>query len=239
MPTSPNSRAGGGKGQGPHGDPTGAASLNGGKKDPQTTSDTSPPLNSGTDSGHSRVQNLSKNQRRNLRQRLRERLAKVREDAQLTNAIDTVPQGAVEATNRLPERVDPATQGEQELPRVIERAITKGWAVKEDDKPELVDELVGMVKRSESEKIKVAAFRALLAGDQAQHERDNPLKKSGGTVNVSVQTNIAAVDTLRQALQSGHIDGARQTTTPQITSSTSNSGLGGTVETISTPPSDK
>jgi hypothetical protein len=91
-------------------------------------------------------------------------------------------------------------------PKLIETAIKSGWAVPEEIKPELIQEMVAIVTddtEEVSDKTKVAAFRALLTADQHQHERDNPQvkSKSGGTVNVSVQTNIAAVDVLRQALR--------------------------------------
>lgn len=189
MPVSPNSRDSGDK------RPQNAANSLGGS--------------TGQDSHN--LKHLSKNQRRNLRQRLRATLAKVREDAQLAGAIDTVPEGAVRS-----ERVDPKKQSEQAQPKLIEQAIKQGWAVPDQKKPGLVQELIAIVEdKSEeaSDKTKVAAFRALLAADQAQHERDNPQTKNNkSTVNVSVQTNIAAVDVLRQSMRS--VD----TTPPQITS---------------------
>lgn len=156
----------------------------------------------------------SKRSRRMQRQNLKQRFMKLREDAQLAGLIHTEPEGAVR------DERSPAQ------PKLVERALREGWAVPEEIKPELVQELVAVVQDEEAaDKTKVAAFRALLAADQAQHDRDNPQKTAkGGQINVSVQTNIAAVDVLRQALQKdGHISSTDTTTTPSITSSTSDS----------------
>lgn len=152
-----------------------------------------PNVNSSDDSNRPR----SKSSRRLQKQNLKARYAKLREEAQLAGLIETVPSGAVRN-----ERVDKNKQSEQEQPGLVEKAIKSGWAVPEEKKPKLVEEMVRITESEEtSEKTKVAAFRALLTADQQQYERDNPqVKKSGGQVNVSVQTNIAAVDVLRQAL---------------------------------------
>lgn len=183
--------------------------TNEGKKDSHAAPDTTPIPN-----GSDGTVDQSKRSRRKAMQNLKRRYADLRERAQLAGLIPTEPEGAVR------DERSPAQ------PKLVERALREGWAVPEEIKPELVQELVAVVQDEEAaDKTKVAAFRALLAADQAQHERDNPQKTAkGGQVNVSVQTNIAAVDILRAALsKDGHIDSAESTTTPSITSGTSDS----------------
>lgn len=228
MPTSPNSRTGGEGNKPPLGETSSAVPTNEGKKDPQTNSGTASSLDS---SAEQPVR--SRSSRRLQRQNLMQRYSKLREDAQLAGLIKTEPAEAVKD-----ERV------KHDDPKLIERAIRSGWAVPEEVKPELVAEMTAIVtddSEESSDKTKVAAFRALLAADQAQHERDNPAAKKGGaTVNVSVQTNIAAVDVLRAAMRrDGQDASTSETTTPRITSSTGDSRLGGEVETDTAPPSDK
>lgn len=183
MPVSPNNRAG--NDDEPH------------NKSTQSTPDAAPTTGNSPDLGSSTGQTgQSRSSRRLKRQNLIQRFNKLREEAQLQGLIPTEPVGAIRD-----ERVKTADQPQ---PKLIETAIRQGWAVPEEVKPELVAELTAIVtddSEEVSDKTKVAAFRALLAADQAQHERDNPkTKTSGGQVNVSVQTNIAAVDVLRSAL---------------------------------------
>lgn len=149
----------------------------------------------------------SRSSRRLKRQNLMKRFSKLREDAQLAGLIQTTPAEAV--------KDEVVKTADQPQPKLVERAIRQGWAVPDEIKPELVAELTAIVtddSEEASDKTKVAAFRALLAADQAQHERDTP-KTAKQTVNVSVQTNIAAVDVLRQSMR--QVD---TTQTPQITS---------------------
>ncbi len=186
MPTSPNSRD------------------NGDKKDnklPTTTPQTQPQQSPEPD-GSADSTGQSRSSRRLQRQNLMRRFSRLREDAQLAGLIQTTPVEAVK------DERSPAQ------PKLVERAIREGWAVPDEIKPELVQELVAVVQDDEAaDKTKVAAFRALLAADQAQHDRDNPQTKNNkSTVNVSVQTNIAAVDVLRQSMRT-----VEDTTPPQIT----------------------
>jgi hypothetical protein len=181
MPTSPNSRAE----NRTEGKPNTSAKLS-------TASTTSP-----TPNGSAEQKKQTSSSRKLQRQNLMRRFMKSREDAQLAGLIETTPK---EAIGKIDERV------KHDDPKLIETAIKSGWAVPEEIKPELIQEMVAIVTddtEEVSDKTKVAAFRALLTADQHQHERDNPQvkSKSGGTVNVSVQTNIAAVDVLRQALR--------------------------------------
>lgn len=169
--------------------PTSPNSRNDGKKDHQTTSGTA----KGQDSSAEQP-TQSRSSRRLQRQNLMQRYSRLREDAQLAGLIKTEPVEAVKD-----ERV------KHDDPKLIETAIRSGWAVPEEIKPQLIIEMVAIVtdeSEESSDKTKVAAFRALLTADQHQHERNNPeVKKGGSTVNVSVQTNIAAVDVLRQTLR--------------------------------------
>ena len=179
MPVSPNSRAGGGNNT--PGETTGATSNN---------SDNTPNLNGSDDSEREQ----SKRSRRKTMQNLKRRYADLRERAQLAGLIHTESEGAV--------RSEKVQTSEQPQPKLVERAIRSGWKVPEETKPILVDEMTAMIEDEEtSDKTKIQAFRALLTADKQQYEKDNPTVKSGGgQVNVSIQTNIAAVDVLRQSL---------------------------------------
>lgn len=194
MPVSPNSRDGDKKKL-----PT-----------PQTQPQQSPEPDGSASDGTGQ----SRSSRRLKRQNLMKRFSRLREDAQLAGLIQTTPAEAV--------RDEVVKTADQPQPKLIERAIKSGWAVPDEIKPELVAELTAIVtdeSEEASDKTKVAAFRALLAADQAQHERDNPQTKNNkSTVNVSVQTNIAAVDVLRQSMRTVEDTTPQtQTQTPQIT----------------------
>lgn len=93
------------------------------------------------------------------------------------------------------------------MPELTGMAARRGWAVPDERKVVLVDELVGIVTNPEMpDKVKVAAFNALRQADQAQYDRDHPedARKAKGTststVNVSVQTNVAAVELLNRMI---------------------------------------
>ena len=130
--------------------------------------------------------------RHNARKKVKKRYQKAREDAQLTGLIPTTPDGAV-----LPERVDPNGQGSQPLSGLIGQAIRKGWATPEEKKPRLVDEMIGIVEDPEAKTFdKVAAYNALLKGDQAQFERDQPEQaaKAKGGVRIDNTNEVTVVD---------------------------------------------
>ena len=119
-------------------------------------------------------------------QRHKMRYMELREELQIAGVIPTEPAGATRD-----ERVNPASQTSQVLPALTAEAIRKGWAVPEEKKPQLVDEMVKIVDDpEESNKVKVAAFNALRQADQHQHERDNPSKKDGGDNPTEVNVNI-------------------------------------------------
>lgn len=125
--------------------------------------------------------------RRQQLQRKKKRYMELREELQVAGEIPTEPSGAIRD-----EQVDPATQGGQALPKLTTQAIRNGWAVPEEKKPALVDEMVKIIDDpEESNKVKVAAFNALRQADQHQFERDNPETKSGANntvVNITVET---------------------------------------------------
>lgn len=124
------------------------------------------------------------------KQTVKNRYAHAREDAQLLGLIVTSPEEALED-----ERVDPSSQSEQPLPGLIGQAIRKGWAVPEERKPRLVDELVSIMVDPEIPAVpKVMAYNALIKGDAVQHERDHPREAQAGpgtqiNVNVGVKVN--------------------------------------------------
>jgi len=118
----------------------------------------------------------------------------VREDAQLYNVIPTTPEGAVRN-----EVVDPATQGEQPLPGLVSKALRNGWATPDEKKPGLVDEMDQVVRNAALDaNIRVAAFRALLKGDEVQYARDHPeeagkAKGAGMAVNVGIVADLTGI----------------------------------------------
>jgi hypothetical protein len=119
---------------------------------------------------------------------LKRKYARLREECQLAGIIPTVPEGAVRN-----ERVDPALQQEQPLPELIAQAVRHGWAVPEECKPGLVDELQAIVDNPEMPaKVKVAAFNALRLADKDQYERDHPEEagKARGGAKVAVVNNV-------------------------------------------------
>ncbi len=126
--------------------------------------------------------------RRAKKQKVRETYAKSREEAQLLGVIPTTPEGAVRN-----EVVPPSSQGAQPLSELVAQAIRKGWATRDEIKPELVDEMVKIVLDPEmSAKNKVASFNALRMADQAQYERDHPNQR--GAVNVNIDASTKTVN---------------------------------------------
>ena len=110
----------------------------------------------------------SKPGERGKRQRTKDRYDHAREDARLEGVIPVVPEVAPK-----PERVDPSSQNEVRFPRLIGQAIRRGWAVADEKKPGLVDELIEVVEDEEASPMaKIFAFNALVKGDQVQHDKD-------------------------------------------------------------------
>lgn len=192
--------------------------------------------------------------KRGRRQSVKERYAKAREDAQLAGIIPTTPEGAVR-----PEAVDPASQEDAPQPALVEQAIRRGWAVPEERKPALVDELVKIVDSPADgmEKVKVAAFRALCLADQQQYERDHPeeakrLRGAGtggvtagggigtviGAVNV-VQSNEAAAAIVRGMIERGELGLLEELPAPDITGAPGSGGQQRPLEGGTAPPGDQ
>lgn len=106
--------------------------------------------------------------KRTEKQRVKDRYAHSRDDAQRLGLIETTPEESL-----VPERVDPLVQTEQRFPALVGQALRHGWAVPDEKKPGLVDEMVAVVEDGEATAVaKVMAFNALAKGDQLQHERD-------------------------------------------------------------------
>ncbi len=125
---------------------------------------------------------------RSRKQNTRDRYAHAREDAQLEGLIETTPEEALRS-----ERVDPSTQGEQNLTSLVRVAVRKGWQVPEEKKPVLVDEMVAVMEdEEESSLTKVFTFNALVKADHLQWERDNPVEsgKSKGGVQVRQEIDL-------------------------------------------------
>lgn len=130
---------------------------------------------------------------RRKRQKLKARYSKAREDAQLHGLVETSPEGA-----RWPEKVDSASQSEQRFPALIGQAIRRGWAVPDEKKPGLVDELISVVENPDAKPFdKVAAFGTLSRADQLQHERDQQYIKLDRVLEMlrgileAIRTNVS------------------------------------------------
>lgn len=109
--------------------------------------------------------------RRSEEQRVRDRLSHALDDARRLDLVSNDP--APPEVSLKPEVVNPATQSEQRFPVLIAQALRHGWAVPDEKKPGLVDEMVCVVEDPEAAAVaKVMAFNALAKGDQLQHERD-------------------------------------------------------------------
>lgn len=176
---------------------------------------------------------------RKYRQRQRRLYQRIREDLQLRGEIPTMPEGALR-----PETVDPAVQTEQPLPRLTERAIRKGWAVPEDRKADLVDELVRMVTDDEvSDKVRVQAFSALRQADRQQYEQDNPervAKHKGTTVQVNVvQANVETARLIREMVANGELGLIEEPKVPTQPGASSAGGQQREVETRPAPETDQ
>jgi hypothetical protein len=152
--------------------------------------------------------------RKNRKKKVKETYSKAREDAQLLDVIPTEPVGAVRD-----ERADPRLQGCQLLPKVIREALRNSWATPDEAKAAIVGNLLepffatDVVLDRDGNQVRVAPDRTMLIElaktlkllDQTQFERDHPeaagLAKGGGATQISVQTNIAAVDLLKRMIE--------------------------------------
>ena len=160
---------------------------------------------------------------RTARQKLKDRYAHAREDAQLAGLIPTTPEEALK-----PEAVPSSVQTAAPMPELIAEAIRKGWAVPEDRKPGLVDELLGIIQSVDMPaKVKVAAFNALRQADQAQYERDHPeeaakAKSKGTTIHGNViQNNMTTAGAIRDMVmrgELGYLEGVRASAFPSAPS---------------------
>lgn len=162
----------------------------------------------------------------NRRKKIKKRYSSAREEAQLEGIIPTTPDGAIH-----PERVDPAKQQTQPLPELTAAAIRHGWAVPEEKKPRLVDELTSILDDPEAPaKVKVAAFNALRAADQAQYERDHPEAanpKTGSTViagSINIQNNVQTAAVIREMITRGELGLVEELSAPDQSSASSVGG---------------
>lgn len=179
---------------------------------------------------------------RNHKQDVKQQYMSLREEAQLLGLIPTTPEGAVR-DEKTPPAADPP------LPALVSTAIRQGWAVPEERKPGLVDELIRVLDDPEAtNKDKVGAFNALTRADQQQYERDYPEKaakaKGGVTNNTSivgtvVQANQNAKELIKQMVMDGQLGCFVPVQTPDESDSSSDGRLEREVETIQAPSSDQ
>ncbi len=166
--------------------------------------------------------------RSNRKKKIKKRYSAAREEAQLAGVIPTTPDGAV--------RDERTHSTDVPMPALIAAAIRRGWAVPDGLKPELVDELVAVVMNPDMPaKAKIAAFSALRQADRSQWEQDNPVeagkaKGATSTVAISVQSNMLAVQIMREHLENDIGRGETGLPAPTESSPPSHSRFDGTVE---------
>lgn len=193
--------------------------------------------------GHEPPEPVKGKKKRKVKQRKRELYQKIREDLQVSGELPITSEGALR-----PEQVPSSVQGSQPLTHLVVEAIRRGWNVADDKKPELIKELMDIVLNPDiPARSKIAAFNALRTADQSQWERDHPEAaqgKSGTTVNVSVQSNVAAVHMMNELMKAGEViddpnRGLEYTSPSDLTSTPSNSRHTRKVESSSTSEGDK
>ena len=131
--------------------------------------------------------------------------------------MDLIPTSPEESLTL--ERVDPRTQGCQQLPILVREALKESWATPDQAKPGIVGALLepffaqDVVLDKDGNQIRLPPNRAMLIElakmlrmlDQTQFERDHPEQaakaKGGSTSIVSVQTNIQAASILRELIE--------------------------------------
>jgi hypothetical protein len=112
--------------------------------------------------------------KRKRRQRCKERYAKLREDAQLSGIIPTVPEGAVR------NEIAPAAPAPP-LPHLVRAAIKNNWTTPDCNKPGIVDSLIEpFYDPGADPALLVKCARVLLLLDQTQYERDHPERAGKG-----------------------------------------------------------
>src|SRR4051812_15065099 len=107
---------------------------------------------------------------RRKRQKLKRVYARLREECQLADIVETTPAEAVRD-----ERVDPRTQGCQQLPALVRQALREGWSTPDVAKPKIVAELlIPFFEDGADPMLLVRLARLLLLLDQTQFDRDHP-----------------------------------------------------------------
>lgn len=145
---------------------------------------------------------------RSEKQNTKDRLAHAVDDARRLGIIEMRPEEALG-----PERVDPRTQNEQQLPQLVKQALKNNWSVPDEAKPRIVGALLepffanDVVMDSEGNQIKVPPDRNLLKEnakvlgqlDQRQYERDHPEEAGKAKGGVKVETTVAVGVTYQEA----------------------------------------
>lgn len=158
------------------------------------------------------------NARRGKKQKTKERYAKAREDAQLEGIIPTTPEGAVRDERTV--CADPLDG----LPEMVRQALKEKWDTPGAAKPAIIASLLRpfysngiptmtrdgeVVMMPPSPKLLNELARTLLALDQTQYERDNPVQAGQAkgnnqatvAIGVSIEANKLAVQVMREAFE--------------------------------------
>ena len=110
-----------------------------------------------------------------------------------------MPEGAVRD-----ERVDPRTQGCQQLPALVRQALREGWNVPDSAKPGIVAELLQPFYAQDGPrdyKLLIALARTLLLLDREQWKRDHPEQTDGSSEAVILQVNVQTVAPIRDSVE--------------------------------------
>lgn len=150
----------------------------------------------------------------NRRKKIKKRYASAREEAQLAGVIPTTPEGAVrdervhsvDPLDGLPQLVRQALKERWDTPGTAKQAIMAQLLVPFFNKVEVMDRDGNIRYVKSTPRLLNELARTILALDQAQYERDNPIaagqaKGAASTVAVSVQSNMLAVSVLREAFE--------------------------------------
>lgn len=124
---------------------------------------------------------------RRKRQMIKRKYARLREDCQLADIIETIPEGAVR-NEVVPVAPDPP------LPHLVRAAIKDGWATPDSAKPKVVaDLLAAFFEEGQDPMLRVRLARLLLLLDQTQWERDH-LEEAGKSGSFLLNVNVVNVD---------------------------------------------
>ena len=189
---------------------------------------------------------------KNRKKKIKNRYSAAREEAQLAGVIPTTPDGAVrderthsvDPLDGLPALVRQALKEQWDTPGKAKQAIMAQLLTPFFNEVEVMDKDGNIRHIRPSPKLLNELARTILALDQTQWERDNPVaagqaKGASSTVAVSVQSNMLAVSVLREALERDIGRGETGLPAPAVPSTPGYSRFDGEVEVGAASTSDE